>query len=98
MTFILEVICPVRVIWRNRENAEEAERYVYWLGGVITGHAIASGQSLGKGIDVYCLRDYVRDMCEVKEYDYLSTSVIDMLEKLKNGGNAFLNSDTCSLN
>lgn len=81
----------------NNGNAEEAERYVYWLGGVITGHAIATDQPLGKGINISCLQNYVQDMCEINEGDFLSASVVNLIEKLKKGGNKYLNSDACSL-
>ena len=77
----------------------EADRYVYWLGGVLTGHSIASGKALGKGVNIACVNAYVVDYCKntVGSPD-LSEGVVKLLAELERGDNDYLNSDVCRLN
>ena len=81
------------------ENQSEADSYVYWLGGVLTGHSIASGKVVGKGVNIACVNAYVVDYCKntVGSPD-LSEGVVKLLAELERGDNDYLNSDGCRLN
>ena len=85
----------------NMQTSDQAEahRYVYWLGGVLTGHSIASGKALGKGVNIACVNAYVVDYCKntVGSPD-LSEGVVKLLSELERGDNDYLNSDGCRLN
>ena len=80
-------------------NRSEADKYVYWLGGVLTGHSIASGKAIGKGFNIACVNAYVVDYCKntVGSPD-MSEGVVKLLAELERGDNDYLNSDGCRLN
>ena len=92
-----DMSCKQFTDMQTSEQAE-ADRYVYWLGGVLTGHSIASGKALGKGVNIACVNDYVLDYCKntVGSPD-LSEGVVKLLAELERGDNYYLNSDGCRL-
>ena len=93
-----DMSCKQFIDMQTSDQAE-ADRYVYWLGGVLTGHSLASGKALGKGVNIACVNAYVVDYCKNKVGSpNFSEGVVKLLAELERGDNDYLNSDGCRLN
>ena len=80
------------------KNVKEADKYVYWLGGVLTGHSLASGDTLGKGINIACINDYLVKYCTNSGGAVdLSNGLVELFKDLKLGTSDYLSSESCKL-
>ena len=75
-----DMSCKQFIDMQTSDQAK-VDRYVYWLGDVLTGHSIASGEeALGKRVNIACVNAYVVDYCKntVGSPD-LSEGVVELL-------------------
>lgn len=81
----------------SKNNPEEFNRYVYWLGGYISGYNYEKDKATGKGINIGCIADEVRSFCELNKSLTLGDSIADAIKRIENPKSAINNSNKCKL-
>jgi len=81
----------------SKNNPEEFNRYVYWLGGYISGYNYEKDIATGKGINIGCIADEVRSFCELNKSLSLGDSIADLIKKMEKPASDINNSNKCKL-
>ena len=81
----------------SKNNPEEFNRYVYWLGGYISGYNYEKDIATGKGINIGCIADEIRSFCELNKSLSLGDSIADLIKKMEKPASDINNSNKCKL-
>ena len=81
----------------SKNNPEEFNRYVYWLGGYISGYNYEKDTYTGKGINIGCIADEVISFCELNKSLTLGDSIADLIKKMEKPASDINNSNKCKL-
>ena len=81
----------------SKNNPEEFNRYVYWLGGYISGYNYEKDTYTGKGINIGCIADEVISFCELNKSLSLGDSIADVIKQMEKSASDINNSNKCKL-
>jgi len=67
-----------------QDNPDELNRYVYWLGGYLSGYNYQKNTNTGEGVNIACIADGVIAFCKLNNSQTLGDAMTLVIEELEN--------------